>query len=268
MLGDLLWFGVWIVLLGIVLCVFVFLRASFLHYTWVQLRPNVSYVLHDRRYTFPQLQCPTYLFLLSSLFVSETRALFTRAVDLLGGIPWCASGKTLLGLHVHQSVPLPYDDGPLQIAILAPHHKELFHSRFAKRAAALGLSVRYRSRCNEHGGTMCAQRGIVRLSFLDQDAYLDLVVWHVEDDVVRVVTWYDHGNNMSFDHRIVFQTRSTLPLELVTRDGLDVMLPSHPEHVVVQTFGKEALTHAHTRWSYVHRALRHDNHVFQDMISM
>lgn len=260
-----LWFVLFLFLLFFALSLLIWIQSSVSHFSWVQLRSGYSYVIHDRRYTFPNLKTPKFLFLLTSLFVTEARELFVRATKLLEKMRWCVSGPTLLGLALHNSIPLPYDDGPMQVAVFVPDHTSLFTDAFALQATMLGLTIEYRARCNQQAGKTCTKRGVVRFGFPNKDVLLDVVIWEeVQKEVCFVTRWLE--GKRDYDRRVCFAKDSVLPLQCLVRDGLEVRVPNNAHSILLAQYGHQVLEQTQTQYQHVHRALRFEKHLYQDMV--
>ena len=237
-------FLLWLIIVAMLVGLFAWIIVSNSHYTWTLLKPNQKYMVHGRKYTFPNMDCTGPTYLLRDTTISEMRKLLVFASQALKemNIDWWLTGGSLMGVEKHGAIPMPFDDD-IDIGVDDSHRKRLFSQAFADVVEKYNLQVIYLVGASSK---MANRTGAcVRLQLVKCHATLDIFFWkRFENDkrVIKLDGW-SLLNDAIYNEKEQFLFEDVYPLQKsVEVDDLLVNLPRNPKNLLIQQYGPSVLT--------------------------
>jgi len=237
-------FVLWVIIVGLLVFLFAWIIVSNSHYSWTLLKPNQKYMVHGRKYTFPNLECTGPTYLLHDSYISQLRKLLNYSAQALkdAAIDWWLTGGSLMGFQKHGAIPMPFDDD-IDIGVDDSHRAYLFSEKFARVAEKHNLQVIFLVGASSR---LASRTGAcVRLQLFGQHATLDIFFWKkVENDkrVIKLDGWYP-PNQVTYNEKEQFQFEDVYPLQKsIDVDDMLVNLPQNPKNLLIQQYGPSVLT--------------------------
>jgi hypothetical protein len=251
-----LMFLLWIVVIGLIVSMIVWASISNSHYTWELLKPGQIYTVHNRKYTFPNLDAEGPTYLLKDNHIADLRhlLLLTSATLAQQNIKWWLTGGSLIGAERHKAIPMPFDDD-IDIAVEDKHRAFLFSAEFAQVAFAKGLKVIFLTgssskRANRTGAC-------VRVQLLEGFATLDIFFWQTSADgslVCKLDGWTESESIPNAKEQFPFA--DVFPIQVgVILDDMVVNLPANPANLLIKQYSKGVFQKIIARSTFVSHLL-------------
>jgi hypothetical protein len=239
--------------LAIVVLSIIWVVTSFSVYTNNRLYPGKIYTVGNRCYTLPNVKLHGTAWLLRESFFEQERDLIVRSHRLLNrlGIPFWIAGGTLLGFVRHGTF-IPWDDD-IDVHTMVEHREYLFSQEFCDECNKVGLeAILMRGMSSLQRATK--EGAAVRLRLKGtQVPIMDIFFETVNKTtglLQKIDSWSTNSNGKIKYHlntKEVWPEKDIFPLNSVRIDGLTLNFPAHPENLLKQQYGDNALTEMYAR---------------------
>ncbi len=238
-------FILWVIIFTMLVLLFAWIIVSNSHYTWTLLKPNQNYMIHGRKYTFPNLETTGPTYLLHDNYISELRKLLTFTSSTLKDlqIDWWLTGGSLMGAVKHSAIPMPFDDD-VDIGVDDSHRALLFSETFVHAAEKHNLQVIFLVGASSKNANRTG--ACVRLQLLKCHSTLDIFFWKKVENNKRVIKldgWSMFKPDGVYNEKEQFLIDDVYPLQKsVEVDDMLINLPNQPKNLLVQQYGASVMT--------------------------
>lgn len=254
-------FGLWLVMITMLIGLFAWIYVSNSHYSFVLLKPGHNYTVGGRKYTFPNLESTGPVYLLKDEHIEELRELLRRTSGLLEEfkIQWWLTGGSLIGAERHGAIPMPFDDD-IDIGVCDSNREFLYGEDFGNVAArSHNLQVIYLKGSSSKKAN--ATGASVRLQLPGKFATLDIFFWRTVDNNTRVIKLdgWSSKDSVIFNQKEQFNYCDVFPIKAKKIDEINVFVANNPQALLEQQYGKTVMTKIFARSAAV-------SHLFPFMV--
>jgi len=243
---------IWILIVILIVVFVAWYITSMSHYSSTLLTPGQSYMVCERKYTFPNVDSTGPSYLLKDKFIHDIRTLIGKIGNVFSAmnIEWWITGGTLIGYNNFGIIPIPFDDDA-DIGVDDSNRTILFGPDFVAQAAKQDLKVIYfRGSSSKKANRIGA---CVRCQLLNASATLDIFFWKkipMQKKVVKLDGW-EIGKDI-WNEKEQFEWDDVYPIQNAVKfDGLIIGVPNNPHNLLEKQYGNQVFSKCMARSLFV-----------------